>query len=169
MKKLYLLRHGKSDWNDVDLSDLDRPLKKRGVQNSTDMGILMREKGLIPDLLITSPALRAYDTAKLVADQLGTASLQFKVNEKLYLPDFPTSLKLILYIDNAYNSLMLVGHEPSISTTINYFINKPLEKVVTASLTELTFDCKDWRDLSPSNFHTGWHRNRHDMDGFELN
>lgn len=168
MKTLYLVRHGKSDWDQMDSNDLERPLKKRGIDNSVEMADRMKEDGQIPDVLICSPAVRAFETAKLFSEGLGLRSDQFKVNERLYLPDFSTILKVILYLDNAHQSAMLVGHEPSLSTCINYIINDPIEKVVTGSVTRLEFDTNDWRDVSPSNFHRGLHRSRHDWDGFPL-
>jgi phosphohistidine phosphatase len=168
MKTLYIVRHGKSSWDDISLNDIERPLKKRGVRNSHELSEALKEEGEIPDFLITSPAVRAYETAKIFADHLEVPSEAFKVDEKLYLPDFPTILKIVLYLNNDLNSVMIVGHEPSLSTFINYFINKLIEKLITASVTRLDFDIEDWRDLSPSCFKKGRHRNRHDLKGFKL-
>lgn len=152
----------------MDSNDLERPLKPRGIENSKEMGERMRADGQLPDILICSPAVRAFETAKLFSDALGLSSGQFKVNERLYLPDFSTILKVILYLDNQYASAMLVGHEPSLSTCINYFIDEPIDKIVTGSASQLDFDTDDWRDISPSNFIEGLHRSRHNWDGFAL-
>jgi phosphohistidine phosphatase len=167
-KTLYLVRHGKSDWDQMDTNDLERPLKKRGVENCEAMAKRMQTLKLQPELVLSSPAIRAYETAKIFAEILAIPSPRFKVNERLYLPDFPTLLKTILYLNNDYNNVLIVGHEPSLSTAINYFINHPLEKVITGSLTVLSFATSDWRDISPSEFKSGKHYNRHDLEGFVL-
>lgn len=167
-KTLYLVRHGKSDWDQMNTNDLERPIKKRGIENSQAMAKRMKALDMHPNLILSSPAVRAYETAKIFAEILAIPSSSFKVTERLYLPDFPTLLKIILYLNNDYHKVMLIGHEPSLSTAINYFINHPLEKVITGSLTMLHFSTSDWRDVSPSTFKTGKHFNRHDLQGFVL-
>ena len=71
MKTLLIMRHAKSSWDESDMHDHDRPLNKRGKLNAPRMGRLLREQDLVPDLIITSSARRARDTAGAVADQSG--------------------------------------------------------------------------------------------------
>ena len=68
MKTLLVLRHAKSSWNDPALDDHERPLNKRGRRDAPRMGVLVREYGLIPDLIICSDAVRARVTAEAVAE-----------------------------------------------------------------------------------------------------
>ena len=70
MKELYLLRHGKSSWDDPTISDIDRPLNKRGKKDAEFMGNVMRQLNLFPEIIITSTAKRAYSTAKRIAGVL---------------------------------------------------------------------------------------------------
>ncbi len=168
MKEVYIVRHGKSDWNDLDLNDIDRPLKKRGAKNSHELGQHLRKLNWTPDIILSSPAVRAYDTAKILADELNITGARFKVIAKLYLPDFPTLLREILYLNDDLDSVMIIGHEPSLSNLINHFLHEPLDQVVTASLTLLKFDTDKWRDLTPETFIEGVHKNRHNMKGQEL-
>jgi phosphohistidine phosphatase len=67
MKTILLLRHAKSSWEDPDLPDYDRPLNKRGKNDAPRMGKLLKDKDIIPDLIISSTAARAKKTAELVA------------------------------------------------------------------------------------------------------
>ena len=168
MKRIYLVRHGKSDWDDLNLNDIERPLKERGVANSLEMGEHLKELKWVPELIMSSPAVRAYETAKIIAEQLDVTGAQFKVDAKLYLPDFPTVLKIILYLSDGLNSIMIIGHEPSLSNLINHFIRTPIDAVVTGSLTVLDFKVKKWRETSPDTLAKAVHKSRHDMNGKEL-
>ncbi len=168
MKTLYIVRHGKSDWDDMNHNDIERPLKSRGAENCKTMSANMLARKAVPEIIFSSPAVRAYESAKIFADEMNLPLDSLKVDSKLYLPDFPTMLKIILYLDNHLKSAMIVGHEPSISTFVNYFINTPIDKIVTASVTTLTFDIHDWREISPSHLHKGWHINRHKPKGFSI-
>lgn len=168
MKTLYAVRHAKSSWKDINLNDIDRPLKKRGKTDAQEIAQILRKEGVKPDMFLTSPALRAYDTARIFAEQLMVSSDQISVLDKLYLPDFPTMLKLALYMDDRWDTVFVFGHEPSLSAFINYFIQHPLEKVITSSVTRMEFDTKTWKDLAASTLQSAFHRNRHDWEGFEL-
>ena len=168
MKKLHLIRHAKSSWKDLNLSDLERPLKEKGIKDIHTMSQEFLKSEMEFDMVLTSPALRAFETSKIIVDALGITSDKFKVKEKLYLPDFATLLKSIIYLNDNLDSVAIVGHEPSLSTLINYFINKPLDKVGTGSITTLGFESKRWINISASNLSISFHRNRHDFEGFDL-
>ena len=168
MKTLFIARHGKSDWHNMDQNDIERPLKSRGIENCIEMSQALIARNALPEIIFSSPAVRAYESAKIFADEMHLPLDSLKVDPSLYLPDFPTMLKTILYLDKALKSAMIVGHEPSISTFINYFIAKPIEKVVTGSVTVLVFDTNDWRDISPSILKEGWHISRHKPKGFSI-
>ena len=168
MKRIYIVRHGKSDWENLELNDIERPLKSRGEENSHEMSVHMKELGWIPDLILSSPAVRAFETARIFADNLGVNGAGFKVDEKLYLPDFSVLLRTLLYLSDDIGSVMIVGHEPSLTYLINHFLTKPMDRVVTASMTMIDLKIDEWKDLSPDAFSSGIHKNRHDMDGVAL-
>ena len=71
MKKLFLIRHAKSSWEDLRLDDFDRPLNKRGEKDAPFMAELLKEKNIIPDLIISSPSLRTKLTAEIIAEKIG--------------------------------------------------------------------------------------------------
>src|ERR687890_227229 len=83
MLRLMLLRHAKSSWADPGRDDRDRPLSPRGVRAARSMGRVMRERALIPDLVLCSPARRARDTWKLAAEEL-KAKPRLLIEEAIY-------------------------------------------------------------------------------------
>jgi len=168
IKTLHIIRHAKSSWKNMDQNDIDRPLKKRGIQDMRKMAQTIGDENIKLDLILTSPAVRAFESSKILVDKLQLESNQFLVKEKLYLPDFATLLKSVLYLNDELNDVAIVGHEPSLSSVINYFLNKPLEKVGTGSVTTLEFNSKKWINIAAANLKSAHHRNRNDFKGFKL-
>ena len=168
MQTIYLIRHAKSSWKDIDKNDLDRPLKKRGVQDIKTMADALKQENVQIELMMTSPAVRSFDTAKILVDTLKVESSKFQVKEKLYLPDFPTLLKSILYLSDDLQTVAIVGHEPSLSSLINYFLIKLMYKVGIGSVTKLVFNSNKWSNINASNLTSAHHKNRHDFKGFAL-
>ena len=82
MKELLLVRHAKSDRN-IDVSDIERPLKKRGKRDAKNVGEWLKKKNLLPDMLLSSPARRAIDTARLIFDELDVDGLVIHEDEFL--------------------------------------------------------------------------------------
>lgn len=165
MKTLLIVRHGKSSWDDMNVNDMERPLKRRGQKNSREGAHLLKGSNVNIDLLLSSPAVRAFDTACIFAKVLRLDAARFEVRDSLYLPDFSTLLKTVLYADDRHRSLMIVGHEPSLSLLTNHFLQQPVEKVVTASISMLQFSTRHWKDISASNLKKGSHHNRHNWKG----
>ena len=84
MKQVYLLRHAKSSWKDAELSDIDRPLNARGKKDAPEMGKLFFKKRIQPDLIISSPAKRAFKTASIVAQELHYEEKNIHIDMRLY-------------------------------------------------------------------------------------
>ncbi len=84
MKRVYLVRHAKSDWKRIGLADRDRPLNKRGKRDAPVMGQRLAARGVKPDLIVTSPAKRARKTAKVFAKELGYPKDEIVVEERVY-------------------------------------------------------------------------------------
>ncbi len=112
MKALLVLRHAKSSWKDPDLEDHDRPLNKRGKKDAPRMGKLLREENLIPDLILSSTAVRAQSTAKAAAE---SAKYKGKIHldERLYLADPATMVSVLKEVrDTSACKVMIVAHNP---------------------------------------------------------
>ena len=147
MKTLYLVRHAKSDWADEDLSDIDRPLNKRGYRDAHFMSNLMREKKLILDLIITSPAIRAISTALIFCRNLDVNYSNVLINPNLYGTDVQQYKDVIAKIDNQHNSVMIFGHNAIISELANSLAKPFSENIATCGIVGVRplENCDEWK------------------------
>jgi len=147
MKTLYLGRHAKSSWNYPELSDFERPLNKRGKRDAPFMGELFREMDIIPDLIISSPALRAYFTARTIAEKVGYNIEDIETSELIYEGDSADLIAIIKSVDDKINSLMIFGHNPTLTLTHNYLCKKRIDNIPTCALTAIEFEVDSWENI----------------------
>jgi phosphohistidine phosphatase len=146
MKTLYLLRHAKSSWADVSLADFDRPLNDRGLDAAPFMGRFIAENNFFPDVILTSPARRAEQTARLVKEAAGIPD-SIKFDERIYEASPQMLSQVVSELDNALTSVMLVGHNPGIEGFIR-FLTGSLEPMPTAALAVIDLSIQKWDDIS---------------------
>lgn len=146
MKRLYLLRHAKSSWADPDLSDFDRPLNSRGLRAAPFMGSLIASRGLLPDILLSSPAVRAAETARLVKES-AAADFPIRFDERIYEASPQTLLYVLRELENGINSPMIVGHNPGIESLIRLLTAK-IESMPTAALAVIDLNIDSWEDTA---------------------
>ncbi len=120
-KELLLLRHGKSNWN-VKASDFYRPLKKRGRENARQIAQFLKLQSLTPDVIFSSTATRALDTAKIICDSLNLSRTKVSPIEHLYLADLNELLKTVQDVDYAAKRIMIVGHNPGLEDLLKYYV-----------------------------------------------
>ena len=113
MKTLLLLRHAKSSWKDANTRDFDRPLNQRGLKAAPAIGRLIRKRKLQPDLVLSSPAERARQTAQLALDAAGLKT-ELRYDERIYEASVARLFEIISQIDDEANQVMLVGHNPGL-------------------------------------------------------
>ena len=130
---LLIMRHAKSSWNDMSLSDRERPLNKRGKHDAPLMGKRLKNTGYKCDLLIASPAVRALTTAKAVAKEIGYPQKKIMIDEALYMADVDDYLSSIAGIDERVKHLMIVSHNPGSEELVKYFTSEQFEKFPTAA------------------------------------
>ena len=118
-KELLLLRHGKSDWN-MDTTDFDRPLNKRGKRNAQRIGEWLNEQKLVPDLIISSPAIRALTTAEIVCEAMEIPVHSIKTETCIYEASLSDLRQLLLHIPDSIQRLLLVGHNPGFESLLSY-------------------------------------------------
>jgi len=150
MKRLILMRHAKSDWSQGGLTDFERPLNKRGVNDSSSMGKWMADHVELPDVILCSSARRTEQTMQLVLLGLlssGAEPDQIEQNsfESMYLASSSTLKQLIHLHMNAHHSLMLIGHNPGMEgLLLHYCPNAPLthsgKLMTTANIAVIEFD-----------------------------
>jgi phosphohistidine phosphatase len=146
MKTLLLLRHAKSSWKDESLSDHERPLNKRGKQAAPKMGHLMKKHDLVPDLVLSSTAVRARKTAEAAAKASGyEGSIVFL--EELYLATASGLLEQASAVpDEEVGTVLLVAHNPGMEELVNLLSGRR-EAFPTAALAVFHVAIDKWRDL----------------------
>ena len=144
MKTLYILRHAKSDWSDGGLPDYERPLNKRGRIAAPLMGEVLKNSGFQPETIISSPAVRAKQTAEAVRD---AAELKGTINydSRIYEARPQTLLQVIAEIDDAHESAMIVGHNPGLEGLIKILTGE-LQTMPTAALAVIDLDISHWSE-----------------------
>tara|TARA_Y100000746_G_scaffold22331_1_gene17209 strand:+ start:1890 stop:2390 length:501 start_codon:yes stop_codon:yes gene_type:complete len=157
MKSVTLFRHGKSDWSASYGSDHDRPLNKRGIRAAKKMGKFLADKNQVPELIISSTAVRAHTTVQLAIDNAQWKS-RLILERGIYggSPDF--LLELIHSQDNIYNSICLVGHEPNFSSFISKATNKNYINFTTANMAKVNFNVDLWTQVQFFNGELEWHQ-----------
>lgn len=144
MKTIYLIRHAKSDQSLGTLADIDRPLNLRGYTDADKMSKLMKEKKLIPELIISSPAVRAISTALIFSRNLDYYTGKISIIPQLYHPASDNYLSTIAETDSKINTLMLFAHNPILTNTVNNLTKEFIEHVPTCGIVAITNDCDDW-------------------------
>ncbi len=146
MKTLLIMRHAKSSWEETGLHDHDRPLNKRGKLNAPRMGRLLRELDLVPDLILTSSARRARDTAEAVADQSGFEG-NIKVEEDLYAAPPEAYLEALTAADDSYERLLIIGHNPGLEELLDMLTDER-EALPTAAIAHVDLPIQSWQELT---------------------
>lgn len=118
-RELMLLRHGKSSWSDPQLDDYDRPLKKRGITASKKMGRYMVHHKLRPQMILSSTAKRAAETAVLACEEMGITQRHIQWHKGLYHAHVHTLLEVLAGCPDAPR-ILLVGHNPGMEELIAY-------------------------------------------------
>lgn len=146
MKTLYLVRHAKSDWGDPMLDDHDRPLNERGLRDAPAMGHRLAEQGLRPDRIVTSTAVRARSTARLLARTLGIGDDHVVEDDRLYAATASRILHIASGLDDELGSAMLVGHNPGMSDAVGELTGEWVE-LPTCAVVECRIDVDSWAEV----------------------
>jgi len=150
MKTLILVRHAKSSWKDRSLPDRLRPLNKRGRRDAPFMGTRLAERGVDVELMVSSPARRAIDTAEAMAEELEYPWDEIVTDERLYGADAEEILTVIEDQDDEIDALMLVGHNPGLHVLVNGLWGADLENLPTGGVVELVYDIARWEEVEPT-------------------
>ncbi|MBI1732568.1 MAG: histidine phosphatase family protein [Gammaproteobacteria bacterium] len=125
---LILMRHAKSDWPDEVRRDADRPLARRGERDAPRMGRWLRKNGLIPDKLISSPALRARATAEIVAEKLRIRKKRIVLDERIYEAGLRRLLEVVAGHGADSSTLLLIGHNPGLEELLLHLASDPVAR-----------------------------------------
>jgi phosphohistidine phosphatase len=146
MKTLLLMRHAKSSWKDESLSDLERPLKKRGVKDAKLIAKVIKENNLIPDAIISSPAVRTKETVKVLKKELDFNGKEI-VAEQLYMGEPESFVEALKSVNNKHNTVLVVAHNPGLEAYLQ-ILGGEIEAVPTGGLGYLVLVLEDWKNIS---------------------
>ncbi len=147
VKTLYLVRHAKSSWDHSGLSDAERPLMDKGIRKSKRVIESLQEKKIVPDLIISSPAVRAIETARIFARGLGYSEEKIVVERKIYEGYYDHILDIIYGTSNKIDSLMLFGHNPTFCNLANLFVHPGIDDMPTSAVVGISFATDKWEDV----------------------
>jgi phosphohistidine phosphatase len=146
MKRLLIMRHAKSSWKDSSIADHERPLKKRGLKDAVEIGKILKHKGLVPDKILSSDAVRAADTATVVADKSGYKK-EVEFTGRLYMAEGSAIMDIIQSQPDSIKTLMVIGHNPGMEALVQ-LLSRKIESLTTANVAYFQADVKKWKDLS---------------------
>lgn len=148
MKTLFLIRHAKSSWDDPSLDDFDRPLNARGKKNAPFMGKVLKKKKVKPDLIVSSPAVRAYKTAVAMAKELDYPKDKIIPEPLIYEASVRTLLKVVCAFPDTCSTIFLFGHNPGLTDFANYLTGARIANVPTTGMVEINFPVDTWKMVS---------------------
>ena len=154
MKTLLLLRHAKASKQDPSQRDFDRPLNESGLADAELIGKFMRKMKLEPDLIISSPAVRARQTAEVVLKS-ADLEVELRFDDRIYEASVRTLLEVISQIDDSVNALLLVGHNPGFEELVGLLTNARGD-MPTASLACIELGADHWNAVQAEAGQSKW-------------
>jgi phosphohistidine phosphatase len=149
MKILYLVRHAKSSWDDPLQEDFDRPLNNRGRTDAPRMGKKLSERGIHPDLLLSSPAERAISTCVIIAEKIGYSLNNIHTDKRLYHASEETLLRVVREMNDANDEVMLFSHNPGLTDFANRLTPRMFtDNVPTCGVVALGLAVNSWAEVT---------------------
>jgi len=147
MKSLYIVRHAKSSWEYDGIKDIDRPLKKRGINDAYLISSVLQKKIETPSVFVSSCANRALHTATIFSYSFNFPFANLKISKSLYSFSDGYLIKTVKALDNGYDSAIIFSHDHGISDFVNKFGDKLIEHVPTCGVVGIEFKTKHWKDI----------------------
>lgn len=138
------MRHAKSSWNFPDLPDADRPIVDKGINNTKKIVIELNNRKVQVDLLISSHAKRAYETAKIIATGINYPVEKIEVNKGIYRVDRDDIFNILFALNDNIDSVMIVGHNPTLTQFTNLFLDKKIDILPTSGVISISFEINNW-------------------------
>ena len=154
MKTLYIVRHAKSSWDDPDLSDEERPLLEKGVKKTHKVIEYLNGHHIRPDLILSSPAVRAFETAKLIAKGVRYPGEKITIMPEIYHFDSAHILRELQGLSDDIQSVMIVGHNPGVTQLAGHLLGKELEWLPTSAIAGIDIHTDQWDRIRDSNVST---------------
>jgi phosphohistidine phosphatase len=147
MKTVYIVRHAKSSWNSPELTDEKRPLLEKGKKRTKKVIDFLHDKKVTVDYIISSHATRAMETAKILAHGLNYPVDQIKIDPQVYYANGESLMNQFFDMPERFDSVMIVGHNPTLTDFSNKFLKEPIENLPTSGVVSISFDTERWENI----------------------
>ena len=151
MKTLYIVRHAKSSWEYDGIKDIDRPLKKRGINDAYLISTVLESKIDRPNAFVSSCANRALHTAMIFSYTFNFPLANVKISKSLYNFSDGYLIKTVKALDDGFESAIIFSHDHGINTFVNKFGNKPIAHVPTCGVVGIQFEDEHWKNFKKGN------------------
>jgi phosphohistidine phosphatase len=146
-RRLFIIRHGKSSWDNEGMDDINRPLAERGIRNAGEMANRLLEKALVPQLILASPASRALNTALIMLRTWGLEPGDLQIHDPLYMAYTSEIEQVVSETPPEISQLAIYGHNPSFTVYANQFLEEPLDNLPTAGVVIVTLESEGWKGI----------------------
>ncbi len=146
MKTILLMRHAKSSWKDTSLADHERPLNKRGEKDAPQMGKILKEHHLVPQMIISSSAVRCSQTAEVVAENCNYKN-EITYIPTLYLAESQTILDTLHDTPDEVDRILLIGHNPGLEGLVQILSGR-VESMPTGAIAVIQIPIRNWQALN---------------------
>jgi len=147
MKTLVVIRHGKSSWDHPELKDYHRPLKQRGVNNAFTVAKELIRREVSPDLMLSSPAIRALDTAIIIATNLQYPLEKISTDQNIYHASAQELLNVLSKVDDTNETVFFFGHNPAFTSLANRLQKEQLFNLPTCGAMGIELTIESWSDI----------------------
>jgi phosphohistidine phosphatase len=162
VKTLFLLRHAKSSWKDQSLPDFERPLNRRGKHAAEKIGKYLKHEMIVPELILSSPAVRARETIDRVA-KAAKWDIEVRFDQRIYEAAGLLLLEVISQIENERKTVLLVGHNPGIEQLLMLFTGIS-KNMPTAALARIEIKASKWATAADKRARLAWLVKPRDLD-----
>ncbi len=145
MKRLYIIRHGKA--SQQMMPDIKRPLIEKGIKRTRKFAKKLKETGVQPDLIVSSPAVRAYQTAEILADIFDYPKDKIYINQYFYFHEEEAVLSQLMGLPDSVNTVFITGHNPVWTDLADRFMQEEIWHLRTSGIAGVAFDTNTWKDI----------------------
>lgn len=154
MKTVYIVRHAKSSWDFPHLSDHERPLLEKGKKRTRLINDFLIKNKISADLIVSSHAVRAHETAKIIARAIDYPQDAIRIDRMIYHSNADRLIDQFYDLSNDFESVMLVGHNPTLTNFANHYLEEKIEWLPTSGVVCIEFDTDKWEDISMAKYRT---------------
>jgi phosphohistidine phosphatase len=152
MKTIYIVRHAKSSWDFPHLSDHERPLLEKGKKRTRLINDYLIQNKITVDLMVTSHAVRAYETARIIARAIDYPKEGIRVDRMIYHANADRLIDQFYDLSDEFKSIMIIGHNPTLTNFANQYLDKKIEWLPTSGVICINFETDRWEDISRAKY-----------------